>query len=146
MPERLHFPPANKQKVPFVCFGCRVGLKKTIPFLLEECGDIPRPNQRPYVRNEIRCPRCEQPMAFVGRYFKIPARSDEKNWRKAEILWKSGWCADGHGGKIGPRTLCDARNYLSELPDATQKANARRRRRETQILWRRARNRCGKKS
>lgn len=91
------FPLSSRQKVPVVCFRCRVGMKRVAPLRLkyEDAVNKERPS------TGYKCPRCSEPMAYVGRYFKIPPQSALKQWRKAELLWQSGWLADGYSPSPG---------------------------------------------
>jgi hypothetical protein len=119
------FPFSSKQKALFVCFKCRVGGKRVLPFYWEESG---KPGRWP-------CPKCKKPLVFLGRYFKIPSQSALDQWRKAELLWRSGWIADGFSG--GPPTLRDAREFV-QVPEAIPR-HSMKRRAENEERWRKLR-------
>jgi len=132
MAERLHFGYANIQKVPFLCFSCRLAVKHNLSGYLVEYSDIPRLEQRPY--SEFRCPQCHQPMAFLGRYFKVPPRAAIKEWRKVEMLWKKRWTADGYS--LGPKTLREAKEYEKDLERHNRKLRLERIRAQNEEKWR----------
>ncbi|BCM91381.1 hypothetical protein IAD21_03253 [Abditibacteriota bacterium] len=121
----------SKQKVPFVCFDCRISVKIPLPSYYEEIGD-----KNCAQRTNTQCPRCKKPMAYLGRYFKIPPKNALTQWRKAELLWRNGWSADGYSDS--PKTLREAREFIQK-PDMTTTRRALKRRAENEERWRRLR-------
>lgn len=111
------------QKVPFVCFHCRQSWKTELPFYWQEYPDLLLQRELRPVYLRRKCHQCGGPLAFLGRYFKTPRRSDLKQWRKVQTLYKAQWCADGYSA--GPKTLADAREYLRFLPAELTKEKAR---------------------
>lgn len=125
------FPHDSKQKAPFLCFACRITIKIPLPFYYGEIGE-----KNWAQRANPQCPSCKKPMAYLGRYFKVPPRSALNQWRKAELLWQNGWIADGYSG--APRTRRDAREFLQK-PDPTIAGLLLKRRLENEERWRRLR-------
>ena len=127
-----------RQKLPFVCFACRLVVKHTAPFHWEEYPHIfESGHNRPQL--VFRCPRCSRTLCFLGRYFKAAPRSAPNQWRKVEALWRAGWRADGRqpcGARI--KTLRDAREHLEHgaQPGASQQ---RRKSEKSQCKWKQAR-------
>jgi hypothetical protein len=119
---------SSQQKLFFVCFACRVAVKR-------EAGQMLR-NQTPLPH--LRCPRCRGEMRFVGRYFKVPPRTNVAQWRKAELLWQAGWRADGYSTR-GLKTVRDARAYSLGRGEAGRKYLQKQRREASREKWRRAR-------
>ncbi|PQV63348.1 hypothetical protein B1R32_1123 [Abditibacterium utsteinense] len=109
------------QKVPFVCFYCRQSWKTKLPFYWQEYPDLLFQRELHPVYQRHKCHGSS--LAFLGRYFKTPRKSDLKQWRKAQMLYKARWCADGYSA--GPKTLADAREYLRYLPAEITKEKAR---------------------
>ena len=120
------------QKVPFLCFACRMGIKRALPFYVEELGARPRLDWA-----KIVCPRCKAQMVYMGRYFKIPPQSALDQWRKVELLWRSGWMANDTNGR-GPETLREARDFVAP-PSLNAQCQASQRQREREERWRRLR-------
>lgn len=125
------FPLSPKQKVPFVCFGCRAAIKLPLGFCREEFGERVWSSQ---VAPE--CPTCKKTMTYLGRYFKVPPRSSLNQWRKDELLWRRGWIADGYSD--APRTLRDAREFI-QRPNTIVTNCTLKRRAETEKRWRQLR-------
>ena len=75
----------------YACFGCRKGFKwpqdahRPVP----PGAPSPRP-QRPVTPARVVCPQCAEPMASLGRDFKPPKQTDERQWRKVELLFLHG--------------------------------------------------------
>lgn len=122
---------SSKQKVPFVCFHCRISTKIPLALYYEEIGE-----KRWAQGVNAQCPRCKKPLAFLGRYFKVPPQSALNQWRKAELLWRSGWIADGYSNS--PKTLRDAREFV-QTPATINPRGTLQRRMENEERWRRLR-------
>ena len=122
------FPLSSNQKVPFVCFICRAAIKLPPDFYWEEIGP------RVWTSKATpKCPTCQKPMVCMDRYFKVPPRSALNQWRKAELLWRNGWVADGYSGS--PRTLRDARELLQK-PSSEAMTRAASLRANNEKRWR----------
>ena len=77
----------------FVCVDCQVGFKSV------------------YI-----CPLCKNEMACVGMDFRIPRKTNDREWRKIRMLMAAGMRFPSGCGCTGPgyipRTLLDAKDYL----------------------------------
>ncbi len=118
--------PANAQKLTLVCFHCRAVFKKAAYPYWEEC--IPSSTAL------YKCTFCHSQLAFLGRYFHAPAKKDERQWRKIELLWKKGWTADGYSSS--PRTLSEAKNYEVESSRRRKNLRLERLRAQNEEKWR----------
>jgi hypothetical protein len=74
------------------------------------------------------------PWLFVGRYFKAPPRQNLKQWRKVQLLYESGWRADGYQARH-LSTLRAAKTHLRELPEQERAAHIRRKQEDQQQKW-----------
>ncbi len=87
----------------FACFACRRSFKRKV-----ECGAAV------YVKP---CPNCSGQALHLGRHFKPPKRSDEKQWRKVEYLVRAGFffqhVENADTCQVPyPETLEDAREFV----------------------------------
>lgn len=81
------------EKKHMACFNCRIALK-----------------------NVPTCPHCQQPMVSMGLDFKAPKRSEIKQWKKVEILYKNGIRFGGcgcSGPGYRPKELSEVEHFLS---------------------------------
>jgi hypothetical protein len=113
---------ADYYSLPFVCFKCRKAFKKGPQF------------SAPTLLHETPCPQCGRALAFVGRYFKAPPRQNLKQWRKVQLLYESGWRADGYQARH-LSTLRAAKTHLRELPEQERAAHVRRKQEDQQQKW-----------
>jgi hypothetical protein len=113
---------ADYYSLPFVCFKCRKAFKKKPLF------------SAPTLLQETPCPQCGRALAFVGRYFKAPPRQDIKQWRKVQLLYESGWRADGYQARH-LSTLSVAKTHLQEQPAKERDARIQRKQEEQQRKW-----------
>jgi hypothetical protein len=67
------------------CFNCRKSFKRNL--------------QRDKEGNTIqpKCPDCGKETKMMGRKFKSPTKSDDKQWKKIEILIQAGFRVGAHG-------------------------------------------------
>ena len=95
-------------KEPFVCFNCRKSYKQTNFYELH-------PHLRPAKDRDriVKCPQCSQQMANIGRDFKPPKQSNQKQWSKVKILYENGYTFHSCGC-CGPGFRPDE---LSEVQD-----------------------------
>ncbi len=99
-----------------------------LPHPYEELGDRPYP-----MSPNAKCPKCKKKLVYLGRYFKIPPQNAFDQWRKVELLWRSGWTANGCSS--GPRTVRDAREFAQQIPDAKDRAHLQKQA-EAEERWR----------
>lgn len=67
-------------------------------------------------RNQRTCPFCQKLMADFGKDFKAPRKQSHNQWRKLELLVKSGMLFDScgcNGPGRRPKTLADAKRWVS---------------------------------
>src|SRR5262245_61317298 len=69
----------------FACFRCRKAFKRRRPY---EWPEHLRPKKLP---SPPVCPECAAPMADMGLDFKAPRRSNVKQWKKVEVLFRHGF-------------------------------------------------------
>jgi hypothetical protein len=83
-------------KTHFVCFDCRKGFKCT--------------------SGAEKCPECAGPLVMMGRDFKIPPKSNVRQWRKVErIIRETGFRFDScgcTGPGAAPRLLSDVDSFI----------------------------------
>jgi len=101
-------PPFHKEKFKWggqyllahVCFDCREGRK------------LP-PDYAPHF-----CHSCNQVMVHMGRSFKIPRKSNKRQWRKIEILYNQGenFSSYKREHKL-PKHLSELNVYFTEKND-----------------------------
>jgi len=89
----------------YVCFSCRKGFKTREDASSEEAR----------VKGK-GCPQCSQLMVEMGRDFKIPAKQDDRQWRKVERLKDEiGFTFrsyPGEGPGFAPRLLTDVDDFV----------------------------------
>ena len=104
----------------FACFACRRSFKRKVEF-----------GAAVYLK---ACPDCSGQAIHLGRHFKPPKRTDQKQWRKVEYLVRAGFffqhVRSGDTGQVPyPETLEDARKFVvtyrsqawrERLPEALQ--------------------------
>jgi DNA-directed RNA polymerase subunit RPC12/RpoP len=59
-------------KMNYVCFTCRRSVKQERE------------------RELVKCPECARPMVNMGRYFRVPPRHADNQWRKVALLVDAG--------------------------------------------------------
>lgn len=93
-----------------ICLSCRKGFKVGYTFKDAKSSLL---YQDP---GQSLCPECGQPMEKMGRDFKVPAKSDIKQWAKVELLSKHGfrfWSCGCDGPGYAPGTLKDAKILIA---------------------------------
>jgi hypothetical protein len=103
----------------FACFACRRSFKRKIEF-----------GAAVYLKP---CPDCSGQAIHLGRHFKAPKRTDQKQWRKVEYLVRAGFffqhVQNANCRVPYPETLEDAREFVAtyqsqawseRLPEALQ--------------------------
>ena len=88
----------SDKNFPFACFQCRKVFKRRVS---ASSGEIERPN----------CLRCGAELWFTGTAFRAPRQEDIKQWRKAEMLIRSGMVFSPNSGAL-PETLREAIPFL----------------------------------
>ena len=106
----------------FACFDCRVAFKRQA---LKE----PEGNSAHVSESEIvhYCPNCGHEMAFMGRNFAAPSKSNASAWDAAKALWEAGFRYVGSGSHISPplpRKKSEVASFISENPRHYQKVAA----------------------
>ncbi|MBI2575610.1 hypothetical protein HYV84_00200 [Candidatus Woesearchaeota archaeon] len=90
----------HKYKLPFACFKCRKSFKLDTETDYNTLHPFGRPNSGSSEKSgEIIaiCPECGDRMNYMGHDFKAPKLSEIKQWKKVEILYKSGFGFDSCG-------------------------------------------------
>ncbi len=95
------------------CFGCRKSFKK----------DLADPRYIP------PCPECNAPLTDMGRYFRAPRKDASRQWRKVEMLYRSGvYFAGTQSWALGkfPDTILEAKEFIIRNESALKESGMRR--------------------
>jgi len=76
----------------FACFDCQVSFKR--PATKDATTGSAHLAESELVHN---CPNCGHRMAFMGRNFATPLKSDRSAWVAAKGLWEAGFRFSGSG-------------------------------------------------
>lgn len=80
----------------FACFDCHVAFKRRAS---DDYSGVAHLAETEYVHP---CPHCNRRMAFMGRNFVAPAKSDTSGWWAAKKLWEAGFRFVGNGYHADP--------------------------------------------
>ena len=122
-----------RYQIQFACFECRKAFKRALSFDEYRGIELSRRISGRYPRRQLRtlshsCPECNRPLALMGRAFRAPRHGDTDQWRKVELLVRSGFTFWSHVGQY-PDSLSEARRFVE-----------RRRRSDGETLARQIRN------
>ncbi len=99
--------------VAHACFGCRKSFKRI-----------------PQNEKAVFCPQCGTPSAEMGRSFKAPRKSESKQWKKVERLWKAGYRFPTNTGWHDvvpyPDKLSDVEQFIADNPCHPFRLNSHR--------------------
>lgn len=103
----------------FACFDCQIAFKK--PATLD--SDL---KTAWLADSELahKCPKCDHKMAFMGRNFRTPKKSERSKWLAAKLLWEAGfrYCGNGyHEDPALPEDRVYASQFLKQHKKHTQK-------------------------
>lgn len=108
-------------KQSYACFHCRTSVKWP--------RDAHRPPPPEATPAAVKCARCGEPMALMGRDFHAPRQRDVRQWRKVELLLRHGYrynsCGCGGPG-YRPRTLSEVPAFLAGQPPRSEGEALRR--------------------
>ena len=97
-----------RQKIAYACFDCRKSWKHS-----------------PAV--EAVCPQCARPLKEMGRSFKAPRQSDQKQWEKVQRLWEGGFrfssLGNGNDGERFPEKLREVDDFIRRNPTHPWRVN-----------------------
>ena len=72
----------------------------------------------------MTCPNCGADAVRLGRHFKPPKRSDDKQWAKVRFLWENGFrfqkiCPEPNSIESipYPRTLEEAKSFVLDYAE-----------------------------
>ena len=84
-------------RLTYVCFNCRTSFKY-----------IP-------IENFRYCDDCDEQLAEMGRSFRVPSKSQNRQWKKIEMLFNAGerFWSYGRSEKI-PNTIRETKNYVKK--------------------------------
>lgn len=101
----------------YACFDCRKSFKRHF-----DCS----PPEYPQV---IDCLECDGKFVNLGRHFKAPRRTDEKQWKKVRYLVEHGFLfqkirtGSGHHDTVPyPETLEEAKDFVIKYREYAIKA------------------------
>lgn len=83
------------------------------------CFDC-RKSWKVQVGREAVCPQCAVRLHEMGRAFKAPKATDQKQWRKVEALWRAGfrfWHRGSTEVEPFPEHLSDVEDFILRNPD-----------------------------
>ena len=103
----------------FACFDCHLAFKRRAT----EKSDTGTAWQ---AESEIthKCPTCNRKMAFLGRNFRAPKKSDKNKWQAAQLLWEAGFrfCGSGyHQDPALPENKPQVAEFIKNNLNHTQK-------------------------
>lgn len=103
----------------FACFDCRVAFKR-------QALKDPKGHSAHVSESELEhyCPNCGHEMAFMGRNFAAPPKSDVSAWAAAQTLWEAGFRYVGSGSHVSPalpRRKSEVASFIQENPEHFQK-------------------------
>ena len=92
----------------FACFDCNVAFKR--PATEDSFSGTAWQAESELIH---KCPNCTHKMAFMGRNFRVPKRSNKNKWMAAKLLWEAGfrYCGSGNQPSV---TLPEV---TSEIPE-----------------------------
>ncbi len=97
--------PGYPYKMPYVCFNCRISLKKDLVYF----GDTETRE------SSVSCPNCDRGMIPMGHDFQAPRRQNKAQWRKVRLLAEAGikfYSCGCDGPGYRPRTLSEAKQQV----------------------------------
>lgn len=103
----------------FACFDCQVAFKRQA---IEDTASASAHQAESDIVH--KCPNCNHRMAFMGRNFATPSKTDDSAWRAARTLWESGFRYVGsgfHPDPALPKTKSDAKSFVVENPKHAQR-------------------------
>jgi len=103
----------------FACFDCNVAFKRQAT-LDSSTGSAHQ--AEPELTHT--CPNCGRKMAFLGRNFSAPAKSDKPGWHAAMRLWEAGFRFVGsgyHNDPPLPRNKADVEEFIKTNRNHSQK-------------------------
>jgi len=103
----------------FACFECKVSFKRNAT------NDTVSGTAH-LAESEVvhMCPNCGHRMAFMGRNFAAPKKSDSSAWQAAKGLWEAGFRYSGngyHSDPALPKSKAQVELFISENPTHVQK-------------------------
>jgi len=105
----------------FACFDCRVSFKKAATNNIEQYNA-----HLPEAELSHNCMNCGNKMAFMGRQFQPPPKSDLSGWKSAQLLWEHGFRFVGngfHSSPALPKKKADTLTFISENTEHNQKVS-----------------------
>jgi hypothetical protein len=103
----------------FACFDCQIAFKRQATEDTSS-GSAHQPD------SDIihMCPNCGHRMAFMGRNFATPSKSDSSAWLAAKSLWEAGFRFVGsgyHGDSALPRSKSGVSAFIEQNPEHKQR-------------------------
>ncbi len=103
----------------FACFDCQISFKR--PATKDSSSGSAHLAESELVHT---CPNCRHKMAFMGRNFSTPSKSDNSGWIAAQALWEAGFRFSGSGSHSDPplpRTKQEVGEFIKLNPKHYQK-------------------------
>ena len=107
----------------FACFDCLVSFKRP-------ATHDPSRGSSHLAESELlhNCPNCGHRMAFMGRNFATPPKSDKSGWVAAKGLWEAGFRYSGsgyHNDAPLPRSKQEVNGFVDSNPKHVQRIGAK---------------------
>jgi DNA-directed RNA polymerase subunit RPC12/RpoP len=103
----------------FACFDCQISFKR--PATSNSATGSAHLAESELDHN---CPNCGHKMAFMGRNFATPTKSNDSAWLAAKCLWEAGFRYSGsgyHSDPPLPRTKQEVFAFVEENPKHSQR-------------------------
>lgn len=103
----------------FACFDCQVSFKRP-------ATEDSSTGSAHLAESELihMCPNCGHKMAFMGRNFSTPSKSDNSGWQAAKSLWEAGFRFSGsgfHSDPPLPKNKREVSEFIKLNPKHSQK-------------------------
>jgi hypothetical protein len=77
-------------------------------------------------QTEKPCPECGEPSFNCGRHFKVPKKTDRKQWEKVKFLYEKGFRFQHIQDEVGncipyPKTLEEAKKFVLQFRNSKYK-------------------------
>jgi hypothetical protein len=106
-----------RYQIQFACFECRKVFKRPYP-VGEQVRALwlsrRKSGRRPlktFAAPTYHCPDCKRELTLMGRAFRAPRNEDVEQWRKVELLARSGFTFWSSVGRY-PDSVSDARRFV----------------------------------
>ena len=103
----------------FACFDCQVAFKRQA--IQDTSSGSAHQSDSDIVH---KCPNCGHRMAFMGRNFATPSKTDSSAWVAAKSLWEAGFRFVGsgyHSDPALPKSKSRVSAFIEQNPEHKQR-------------------------